>query len=167
MKQIDNILNHVLYQKEMEKIERLERERIYCGHGLEHQLDVARVAYILALEEKREIPRYVIYGMALLHDLGRGMQYEEGVPHEQASVFLATEILPECGYTKTETDLILKVIGNHRKEINCQGKAQESIEETLSRLLYMADKRSRNCVTCQAKESCHWAEEKKNNNIFR
>ena len=57
-------------------------------------LDVARLMYIRSLEEGEIVNREVIYAAALLHDLGRGMQYREGIPHQEAGVLLARELLP-------------------------------------------------------------------------
>ncbi|MFQ6804356.1 MAG: HD domain-containing protein [Lachnospiraceae bacterium] len=80
------------YQEELKAIARAEVSREFCGHTLEHFLDVARLMYIRSLEEGEIVNREVIYAAALLHDLGRGMQYREGIPHQEAGVLLAREL---------------------------------------------------------------------------
>ena len=153
MERIDRILRHPLFLSELSALEELERERIFCRHGLEHLLDVARLMTIYALEDNADISRDILYAAALLHDLGRAGQYRTGVPHEQGSVDLAKIILPACGYTAEETAALCAAIGAHRA-------AGE--EDVLSRLLYRADKKSRPCYACKAAGECNWPVEKRN-----
>ena len=94
MKRIEAILQDVRFQKSLLRIEQLEQQRIFCRHGLEHLLDVARIAWILTMEEQLPLDKEIVYGAALLHDIGRDRQYEEQIPHHQASAGLAAEILP-------------------------------------------------------------------------
>ena len=49
---ISLIWRHPLYQKHCEKIQKLEKDRIFCRHTPEHFLDVARLMYIYSLEDK-------------------------------------------------------------------------------------------------------------------
>ena len=49
MERVNQIRNHPLYQEHMQKILKLEQDRIFCGHGPEHLLDVARLAWIMNL----------------------------------------------------------------------------------------------------------------------
>ena len=49
---ISLIWRHPLYQKHCEKIQELEKDRIFCRHTPEHFLDVARLMYIYSLENK-------------------------------------------------------------------------------------------------------------------
>ena len=51
MKNIDRIINHPLFIMSMKKIHDYEIDRVFCCHGIEHSLDVARVAYITNLEQ--------------------------------------------------------------------------------------------------------------------
>ena len=159
MKRVNGIIAHPIFQRELRKINRMEKNRIYCRHDMEHFLDVARIAYIMCLEENRPIPADVIYAAALLHDIGRGAQYEIGMPHGTASLDLAEEILRECGYTKEEINRIGEAIEYHNRPEIPLGN--------LSRILYLADKRSRRCFDCPAKASCHWPQEEKNQGIWR
>ena len=77
MDKINQILAHPVWKESYEKIQELEKERIFCGHDLEHFLDVARIAYIETLERNLNISREKIYSAALLHDIGRHLEYTQ------------------------------------------------------------------------------------------
>lgn len=156
MERINAIWRHEEYQKCLKAIEEWERERRFCRHTIEHFLDVARLAYVLALETGTDIDKELIYGAALLHDIGRHRQYEQGISHEEASGQIAQEILKDCGFTREEIKVILEAIRGHRTR-------QEG--QDLSGILYRADKLSRNCFCCPAEAECNWAKEKKNLSI--
>ena len=94
----------------MERLAEYEKDRIFCRHGVEHLLDVARIAYIENLEKNSGLSKEIIYGAALLHDIGRYLQYTEGIPHEKAGADLAGEILKDCGFTGKEQEEILGAI---------------------------------------------------------
>ena len=51
MENIDNILNNKLYKESLEKLKLYEKDREFCNHTIEHFIDVARIAYIMVLEE--------------------------------------------------------------------------------------------------------------------
>ena len=59
----------------------------------------------------------------------------------------------DCGFDEEEREQILELIWEHRT------KGQE---ETLASLFYRADKLSRSCYSCPAREKCDWPKEKKN-----
>lgn len=160
MERIGRIIAHPLWQEKMEAIQRCERKRIFCRHGTQHLLDVARLAYIEALERGLDMSVEEIYAAALLHDIGRAEQYENGLPHHEASAALAAEILPECGFTETETAELLGAISAHRS-------AQAAEDGSLMGLLYRADKASRLCWACKAEKDCNWSEHKKNKKLTR
>lgn len=132
-----------------------EADRRFCRHDMAHLLDVARIGRIMALEEGLEVSRELLYGAALLHDLGKHRQYGEGIPHEQAGVVIAERILRDCGYDDYETSVIKDAILQHRN-------AAVSGERNLRGLLYRADKASRACFACQAEADCDWKGNKKN-----
>lgn len=156
MKRIDAIWRHETYQSCLEKLSKWEEKREYCRHTPEHFLDVARIAWILALEAKMPAEKEIIYAAGLLHDIGRFRQYEEGIPHEQASARIAEEILKDCGFEKEEQEQVLDLIRSHRTKQH---------EKSLPGLFYRADKLSRNCFSCPVREKCDWPEEKKNLSI--
>ena len=51
MDRINQIISHPLWRENMEKLRNLEKDRIYCRHGIDHLLDVARLSYIEVLEK--------------------------------------------------------------------------------------------------------------------
>ena len=155
MERIDKILNHDLFAEHMRKNEAAEAERSFCRHNMGHMLDVARIAMILNLEEALQIPKDVVYAAALLHDIGRHIQYEDGTTHEAASAKIAPSILKDCGYDEKETDVIISAIRLHRT-------AEIAENQDLNGILYRADKASRACFACKAEKNCDWKQEKKN-----
>ena len=74
------IWKHPLFQSSFQRIQEWEKDRIYCRHGMEHFLDTARIAYIRSLEENIPVSKDQIYAAALLHDIGKWQQYEDGTP---------------------------------------------------------------------------------------
>lgn len=156
MNKINEILKSSTFISNMKKLEELEKDREFCTHGLNHSLDVARIAYIKSLEDNLSFSKDVIYGVALLHDIGRVLQYEKGIPHHEGSVILSKEILKETSYEDEEIDLIIGAIKNHRNndELN-----------SFNKLICECDKLSRNCFICKSYKDCHWDRNKKNNLI--
>lgn len=155
MERLNRLLEHELFQDCMKRIMQAERDRIYCRHDWRHALDVARIAYILSMEEQLGFDKEFIYAMALLHDLGRSEEYEQGCSHHEAGAELAAQLLPECGFTSEETERICTAIAAH-KDVDEKGV------DSCIRLLYRADKLSRDCYNCLAKETCYWKEECRN-----
>ncbi len=156
MKNTNIIIYNEEYVKLLNELEAFEKERPFCKHDLAHFLDVARICYILVLEKGLDIDKDLIYSTALLHDIGRVVQYKDGTDHNIASVEIAERILPLTSFTKEEKDIILDCIKKHRK-------AQEST--TFNELFYKADKLSRICFRCPAYDICYWPVEKKNHSI--
>ncbi|MCD8356703.1 MAG: HD domain-containing protein [Clostridia bacterium] len=157
MERIQPLLHNPFYCDSLWKIEELERDRVYCRHGLPHLLDVARIAALLAVERKAPYPKDVIYAAALLHDLGRLKQYTTGEPHAEAGVAMAKDILRETAFTEQEQEEILYAIGRHQT-----GAAPDS----LAQILFEADEASRMCFTCPAKDTCYWPEERRNHTVL-
>ena len=157
MKRVQAVWEHPLYQQNLKYLTRLEADRVFCRHTPEHFLDVARLAYIFALERKLNCSRELIYCTALLHDIGRAEQYITGTPHDEAGVRIAETILSDLDFSSEEKESILSAIEEHRSS----GK-ETSI---LSQLIYEADKKSRNCFLCEAEPQCYWSPQKKNMTI--
>ncbi len=156
MERVERIRKHPLFLGYLMAIEQAEQDRIFCCHGLEHALDVARIMYIIALENQLKFPKDVIYGTALLHDIGRKQQYENGKAHHETGAVAAGQILTECGYGKEEVQVMTEAIRFHQVE-------DETKALTLKQLLYTADKKSRACYHCSAEGLCYWESERKNN----
>ncbi len=155
MERVNRILENERFQSCLEKIRECEEERIFCHHDMTHFLDVARLAYLINLEENVGVSKERIYAAALLHDIGRHKQYLEGMPHEMASAQIAPDILRECGFSGEETAQIVEAIANHR---NALAKDRRD----LTGLIYRGDKLSRGCFGCRAEKACNWKKEKKN-----
>ena len=155
MERVNRILHHKRFQEYLGKNMVAEEGRRFCHHDMGHFLDVARLAMIFNLQEGLPLQEEMIYAAALLHDIGRWRQYEDGTPHEKASALLAPEILAESGFTEEEAGQILTAILDHRNAAVRQ-------DRTLSGILYRADKMSRSCFCCEAEAECDWKGDKKN-----
>lgn len=157
MQRVNLIFSNEEYKSLLDKITEYESDRKFCKHTIEHFLDTARIMYIISLEENMQVKKDIIYATALLHDMGRVMQYEKDIPHDIAGAEIAEKILLSCGYSQTEADVIAKAILSHRDK--------EKSESELGKLLYRADKLSRLCFGCSAEQECYWSREKKNMEI--
>lgn len=155
---INLIFHNKSYCEHVKKIQLREKTREFCKHDLKHFLDVARIAYIVTLEKNLKFPKDIVYAAALLHDIGRWKQYDEKIPHEEASAFLCEEILLDCGYKEFEIQQIKTAILEHRKG--------NSNKESLGNILYISDKKSRECYSCKAIKQCNWEEDEKNIDII-
>lgn len=155
MERIDNILHHDLFLYHLSKNDAAEADRRFCRHNIAHFLDVARIGEIINQEEGLGIPRELIYGAALLHDMGKHIQYDDGTPHEKAGSEIAPDILRDCGFDEKETSVIADAILWHR-DSSIAG------EPNLRGVLYRADKASRACFACEAERECNWKGDKKN-----
>ena len=155
MDRIDNILRHHLFLKHLGENNAAEADRRFCRHNMVHFLDVARIGMIINLEEGLAISKESIYAAALLHDLGKHVQYEKGTPHEVASAQIAPAILRDCGFEEEEVAMIVDAIAAHRD-------AASAGEKNLRGVLYRADKASRACFACEAEKECNWKGDKKN-----
>ena len=185
MTRINTLLHHKDFTEALHRLNELEADRIYCRHGLSHLLDTARIACLLQYEQLEhysqpaalsqdlstknnqdtpspvyKIETELIYAAALLHDLGRILQYEQNLPHETAGLPLAKKLLTDCGFTTSEQELILGSIQFHRNS------KKDTAQNSLCTLLARADKLSRNCFACPASDTCYWSEDKKNQGIL-
>ena len=157
MKRINNILSNEIYKNHVERLQYYEKDREFCCHDMEHFLSVARIMIIKSQEEHLTIAKDIIYAVAMLHDIGRVLQYEEGMEHSKAGVEIASRILLECQYTKTEIKIITDAIAEHNNRDE---------GHPINKLLRYADKISRNCFACTSYDLCNWEESKKNKGII-
>ncbi|MBL4932316.1 HD domain-containing protein [Clostridium paridis] len=153
MDRVNEILNSREYRILLNNIELLEKDRIYCKHNLEHFLNMARICYIINLERNLGFSKEIIYIIGLLHDIGRGEQYEKGTPHNEASYEIAKSFLDRMNFSFEEKELIKEGILGHRR-----------IQKTspMASLIYEGDKLSRECYNCKATLGCNWDDSKKN-----
>lgn len=157
MERVNNILNNNKYKEYIELIENLESSRVFCRHDLKHFIDVARIAYILVLENGLDIKKELVYAAALLHDIGRWAQYKNGIPHDDASAGLSEDILIQSGFDESEKRIIVDAIQNHRngnEELN-----------NFNSIFTRSDKLSRECYKCKTTNQCKWNDDKKNYKI--
>ena len=133
----------------------------FASMTLRNFLDVARIAYIEDLEtvlvsqKRRSMPP------PCCMDIGRHLQYTQGVPHEQASAMEAEGILKDCGFSEEEQKTILNAILQHRTQ------NMEQAGSDLAGLIYRADKASRACLFCAACRECNWSKDRKNLTLTR
>lgn len=120
MPRVDVLVRSAAFRRALAAIEEAERERPWCRHGLAHLLDVARIAWIDALEHGLPLSKDVVYAAALLHDIGRAAQYACGEPHDAAGCRLAAEMLDELPaalrYAADERACIVEAVAGHRGE---------------------------------------------------
>ncbi|MGN0364203.1 MAG: HD domain-containing protein [Bilifractor sp.] len=226
MDRITLIMNDPRFLEAIKQTEDFEKARVFCRHDWQHLLDVARIMQIFCLRENLPVPDDLIYAAALLHDIGRARQYEDGTPHDIAGMQIAGLILSDCGFNNSERNLILYAIGRHRSHAalsaggkHSQGsddsesddlesddlesndlestdlestdlestdmesdvlgsdvlestdsgstdsrenKNTETLKIRFAQIMYAADKKSRPCYACNARQDCNWPEERKN-----
>ena len=155
MQRANAILSHPIYIANIEKNSSSEKNWRYCKHDIVHFMDVARIAYILNLEDNLGFPKELIYAAALLHDITKWKQISENIPHNESAIEPATKIMQDCGFSHGEISLVCAAILNHRTE--------PPADDKFSNIIFKADKLSRACCFCSYdKETCNWDSEKKN-----
>ena len=149
MSRVNQLLEHEDYISYMKKIDESENERLFCKHGFEHGLNVARIAYAYLLEKgELLLLKEIVYAAAFLHDIGRWVEYETGEDHAEASARLALPLLEACRFRMDDIQVILKGIREHRRHP----------EDNLTKLgaaLALADDWSRDCRQCSVQARCH------------
>ncbi len=157
MDRINKILDNEDYKKLMNKIKENEKDRRFCRHDLSHCMDVARIAWIINLEEQSGTDKELIYAAALLHDIGRADACSTGEKHHIISIRYAEAILKNSDFSEDEIKEILNAISMHNSgDMDMEG---------LSGLLYRADKLSRLCFSCDAYDECYWKDDDKNKGV--
>lgn len=157
MERVQAVLSHPDFEAYLMLNEKQEVNREFCCHQLQHALDVARIYYILCLEADKDGGLYefkdmsmeqakeLIYAVALLHDIGRWKQYlDPKLDHAEEGAILAKPILQDTGFKTDEINIALEAIRAHRN----------SHALGLGKILYRADKLSRNCKKCRARDKC-------------
>lgn len=147
MEIVDKILKHPQYLKYMELNTETEKNRLICKHDFQHVFDVARVAYIMALERNLLLRKEIIYAAALLHDIAKWKQYRYGVDHASEGAVLAKDILEDIGIDKKDAEDILCAISTHRRK--------DLQKSHLGEVLYDSDKACRPCIFCGSIGQCN------------
>jgi len=122
MEYVARLLHQEQYRKTVKKIARLEADRIYCRHNMEHFMDVARLAQIRNLKEQLGLDEEMIYLYALLHDIGRMKEYEQGISHAAASAEFAGEIFATIDYPKEISSAGQFWLTAERPVVSCTGR---------------------------------------------
>lgn len=149
MERVNRILSDREYRQYLQNILTLEKERPFCGHDLDHLLTVARLTYLLLLEERcLFVSKEIAYAAGLLHDIGRWKEYQSGGDHALHSAALAGSILNRTGFDDSERKLILEAIAGHRHD---QPTGRLS---PLGKALRKADDMARLCFCCASRSSC-------------
>jgi uncharacterized protein len=142
------------YRGYLQKNNDAEQNRKFCSHHFEHLLSVARITWLLLLEEGTPyISREMAYAAGLLHDIGRWREIADGIDHAVYSAELARPLLKKAGFSEVESALIRKAIAQHRS----QSEAVDHISP-LSSALRKADKYERTCFFCDVRHQCNKVE---------
>ncbi len=164
MRYVERLLQDLEYVTLVKKLEQAETDRKFCRHGLSHFLDVARLAWIMSLEQAakeqkilKEWEKEQIYLTALLHDLGRLAEIEHGLPHHQAGTELAGYFLERVGWPLERRQRVLNAIQKHR--------GTEKLKDDFANMIKKADNDSRNCFFCDMYKECSWSCERRNETI--
>lgn len=159
MKRIELLLKDELYCEYIKLNTDGEKAIRYCQHGLQHHIDVARIAYILVLEHNdlnyfaREAglssklaAKETIYAAGILHDVAKWQEIQDGVDYAASGARLARDILPRAFFNANEIDQICRAIYEHR-----------NISQDMSFLgerIHRADNLSRVCGQCEERSNC-------------
>ncbi len=151
MERCTNITSNQKYRLYLHYNNEEEADRLFCRHHFDHSVSVARLTYLLLLEEGQPfISREIAYAAGLLHDIGRWKEYQDGTDHAKISSELAGPILKEAGYSLSEQQLIKQAIAQHRNK-----KTENVHRSPLSKALNKADRLSRICFECEARDECY------------
>ena len=82
------------------------------SHGFDHTLRVTRLCERLGEEEGADMR--VVLPAALLHDIARSLEEEQGIAHEKAVAVIAEEFLRSIGYEEALIPKITHAIRTHR-----------------------------------------------------
>ncbi len=155
MDRVNSLIRDEEFIRRIRIINKKETDREYCRHGLDHLLDTARIAYILNLEENLGLDKEMIYAMALLHDIGRS-EDDTSKHHSLIGIPVAKVLLERNGFDEDEIGIICNAVAKH-------SKGNDS--DAYARLLYRADKLSRDCYKCRVTDKCYWDDSLKNHEL--
>jgi uncharacterized protein len=154
VERVNSIIADPVYKDYLQKNSDAEKNRVFCSHHFEHLLSVARITWLLLLEEGTPyISREMTYAAGLLHDIGRWREFEDGTDHAEYSAELAKPLLKRAGFSEAESALIVLAIAQHRSKSETAGHMSP-----LSSALRRADKYDRTCFSCAARLQCNKVE---------
>ncbi len=153
----NRILRDAEYQDALCRLKKLENGRKFCLHDMEHFLSVARICCILCAENGIDADKDIIYSAALLHDIGRIVEYTTGESHHIAGKNISDRILARTGCSDEFRQKVTDIILNHGE--------YEDDDSSLNRYFFLADKKSRMCFMCEKTAECYWKDDRKNMEI--
>ena len=113
MDRVNAVICHPLYLEYYHRLERAEKERIFCRHQMSHLLDVARIAYIRNLEKGYGFRKDVIYAAAVLHRrLRDGADTLEKLLYEAdkaSRLCLSCPANRECNWSEEKKNMEIKI----------------------------------------------------------
>ena len=167
MDTVTRLIQHPLYKEKYDALQAYEKERLYCRHDMRHFMRVAQIADQIARENGLSFSAEEITLVALLHDIGRIMQYQNNISHAEASASFAREILLSLGYDDKKTEEIRKAIIAHSNRMDAKKRfARRGELQSLEELLSFADQFSRECFSCEVKDRCKWKTEEKIDYVY-
>ena len=189
MKRVDAILNDPSFIKRIDAIEEGEADRVFCKHGMDHILSVARIAYELYMELyidwlDNEWHHTDMVKDETINEMNDDIERNFWNKEYMKEIIYSTALLHDIGrcskYEETmshreagpiiarpileRTGFTYGEIGNICEAIKLHGTVPKD-EGSLARILYRADKLSRLCFRCPSKDECDWDAEKKNSTL--
>ena len=190
MKRVDAILTDPSFLKRIDAIEEGEVDRVYCKHGMEHILSVARIAYELYMELyidwlDNEWHHTDMVKDETINEMNDDIERNFWNKEYMKEIIYSTALLHDIGrcskYEETmshreagpiiarpileRTGFTYGEIGNICEAIKLHGTVPKD-EGSLAGIIYRADKLSRLCFRCPSKDECNWDEEKKNSTLM-
>lgn len=170
---VDRILSDIRYVEKINRLNEIEKDRIYCKHSLEHFDEVYQILNILSTRRNLDNSCDLSKIMAYFHDIGRADSYDGA--HDKCSSDFARVLLGEYKLAKEEIDLICYAIDNHSGRIDVQeayyyidnNMVEDNLVDTWAKLLRISDQLSRKCYICKANEVCKWLEGEKTNENWK
>ncbi len=161
---MEDLWTHPKHASYYRRLEELEKNRKYCKHDEQHFTEVYNVMKAINVQNACGYTDEILFACAYFHDIGRVVEYEEQISHNEASSVICREILLSLGWKEAEIAEICEAILSHRnrKPVDEWLRLQADIK-SLADLLSYADQMSRCCFACDVRASCHWKEEEKLN----
>jgi len=82
------------------------------SHGMDHTDRVTRLCSVIGQEERADMQ--VLIPAALLHDIARPLEKEQGIPHETEGARMAEQYLSSIGFDENRIPAIAAAIRTHR-----------------------------------------------------
>jgi len=159
MKRIDLLMKDEQYNEYLRRNQEIESSSNFCPHDIRHHIDVARIAYILILENNdlnffirdaelsgKLAAKEVVYAAGLLHDIAKWQEYKTGLDHAAGGSRLAKDLLANALFEPNEIEIISRAIYEHRN----LNRDMSFLGERILR----ADNLSRVCSHCEIWAEC-------------